>query len=205
MGAGVSERVTDIPPDRADDGDRVRDVLAGDRAAFDELVRRYQRQATALAWRLLGNADDANEVAQESFLRAYRKLASLTEPERFGPWFLRIVSNQALNFRRGRSLRKMVPLEAHGEDDDEGHGVMNRADPNADAPGEVVSAEELQRRIAGALDRLPHKQRQALVLFSIEKMPQKEVAQVLGISVEAVKWHVFTARKKLKEMLGEYL
>lgn len=204
----MSDSLKDAAPDGlpTEDGELVRSVLRGDRGAFDILVGRYQRQVTATAYRLLGNLDDALEVAQESFLRAFRKLPGLAEPRRFGPWLVRIAVNQSLNLRRGRALRKTVRLETLvGEDEEASPASPNRQDPHAQSPAELTSADELKRRIADALDELPETQRQALVLFSIEKMPQKDVAKILGLSVEAVKWHVFSARKKLKERLREYL
>ena len=108
------------------DADLVAAVLRGDRGAFDLLVGRYQRQATALAYRLLGSVDDALEVSQEAFLKSYQKLNSLTRPQRFGPWLMcRIVSNQALNFRRGRALRRGVRFEDFtGDDDASGGGPL---------------------------------------------------------------------------------
>lgn len=200
----MKDSPTEQPP--GDEGQLVRAVLRGQRESFDILVGRYQRQATATAYRLLGNLDDALEVVQESFLRAYRKLSSLSEPSRFGSWLIRIVVNQSLNLRRGRAVRKTFGLEVSGGQDEEASSASpNRADPAAQTPCELTSADELKDRIAAALDDLPDKQRQALVLFSIQNVPQKEVARILGISVEAVKWHVFSARKKLKERLREYL
>ncbi len=177
-------------------------VLRGDRGAFDGLVERYQRPANSLAWRLLGNADDAQEVVQEAFLRAYRSLGRLDVPEHFRAWLMRIVANGALNFRRGRALRRTLRLEPAGEDDE---NAPQHADPRADSPAEMAAAGELSERIEWALQRLSDRERQALVLFSLEGLAQKEVAAMLGISVEAVKWHVFQARKKLKDLLAEWL
>jgi RNA polymerase sigma-70 factor (ECF subfamily) len=192
-------------PSGDEDAALVAAVLGGDRSAFDRLVRRHQRRVTGRAYRLLGDADDAQESAQETFLRAYRKLSTLSDPKRFGSWLMRIATNQALNYRRGRAVRKTLRFEDYTTEDDPADGASNRPDPRAQAPGERVSAKELDRRIQQLLTELPDKQRQALVLFSMEKVPQKEVAKLLGLSVEAVKWHVFSARKKLKERLGEYL
>jgi len=200
--------MTDETSDRmaASDGVLAAAAAGGDRLAFDALVGRHQRRATQLAYRLLGNMDDALEVTQDSFLRAYRRLASLSAPEKFQAWLLRIVSNQALNYRRGRALRKSSSLDAPGGGEQEdGRGELNLPDPSAPAPVQEASAKELQRQIQSALADLPEKQRLALVMFSIQKMPQKEVAQALDMSVEAVKWHVFTARKKLKDKLKDYL
>ena len=193
----------DVPS--SGDGELVRATIAGDRRAFDALMRRHQRLATQVAYRLLGNSDDADEVVQEAFCRAFRKLAGLSDPERFGGWLLRIVSNQALNYRRSRALRQTIRLAELNSPDDAERGELNLADPRTVGPDSALSAAELADRIRRAMAELPEKQRLALVLFSMEKLPQKQVATMLGISVEAVKWHVFTARKKMKERLREYL
>lgn len=175
----------------------------GDLAAFDELVRRYQRRATAVAYRLLTNRDDAMEVTQEAFLRAYDRLETLTEPERFGAWLLRILSNLALNRRRSRALRKTASLDVTVEDDDT-LGV-SQPDGRTATPLQQAAGQDMKQRLRAAIDALPEAQRQALILFSIEKMPQKQVAEILQCSVEAVKWNVFIARKRLKIVLRDVL
>src|SRR5438876_12077408 len=93
------------------DGALVEQVIGGKRTAFDELVRRYQRQAVAVSYRLLGNSHDALEVTQDAFLKAFTSLATLQKPEAFGGWLMRIVSNLSLNFRRGRKNRQQLPLD----------------------------------------------------------------------------------------------
>src|SRR5438874_9242403 len=108
------------PPERSDrvpqqsgpsDGQLVSRVLAGERACFDELVRRYQRQAVAVSYRLLGNSQDAMEVTQDAFLKGFTSLSTLQKPEAFGGWLMRIVSNLSLNFRRARKIRQQLPLD----------------------------------------------------------------------------------------------
>src|SRR5215467_12250212 len=93
------------------DGQLVAKVLAGDRPSFDELIVRYQRQAVAVSYRLLGNAQDALEVTQDAFLKAFTSLSSLQKPEAFCGWLMRIVSNLSLNYRRGRRTRAQLPLD----------------------------------------------------------------------------------------------
>ena len=183
-----------------EDSELVRSTMRGDLSAFEALVGRYQRRATAIAFRMLSNREDAMDVVQDAFLKAYDKLSSLSTPGRFGPWLLRIVSNLSLNFRRSRALRKAESLET--PDDQHAHGRMNRPDKRASDPPAEASAHEMSGLMAEAIDELPEMQRRALILFAIEQLPQKEIAGMLSCSVEAVKWHVFTARKKLKERLG---
>ena len=167
-------------------------------------MARYQRQATAVAYRLLNNRDDAMDVVQDAFLKAFDKLGTLSKPGRFGAWLMRIVGNLSLNFRRSRALRRMAPLEI-GDSEDDGGGRINLPDLSVASPAAEASAHEMQEALGRAIEQLPEMQRRALVLFSIEKLPQKEIAEMLGSTVEAVKWHVFTARKKLKDLFKEYL
>ena len=191
------------PGDR-DDAKLVAAARRGELAAFDALVSRYQRQATSVAYRMLNNMDDALEVTQDAFLRAYEKLGALENTERFGPWLLRIVSNLALNKRRSRALRMQGRVSLDAGDDEDG-GPMQVADKSAVMPDEAASAADVQRLMKQAIDELPEMQRKALILFCLEQRPQKEIAQTLECSVEVVKWHVFTARKKLKERLKDYM
>ena len=182
----------------------VRQAQGGDLSAFDALVKQFQKQAVGVAYRLLNNLDDAMEVSQDALLKSFDKLRTLSKPSQFGPWLLRIVSNLALNRRRGRALRAAAPLDgAAGEEDERRESGL--PDRHADSPAELASAGEMEEKLQQALATLPDLQREALVLFSMAQVPQKEVAQMLGCSVEAVKWHVFTARKKLKEIMKDYL
>ena len=205
LASDVSEETNGIPASPTESADTLLVLAArkGDRTAFEDLVRRYQQQATAVAFRLLSNRDDAMEIVQDAFLNAFDRLGSLEETGRFGPWLLRIVNNLSLNRRRSRALRKTASLEMSSEDDE--RGAMNRPDTRQASPPETVEGEETKRMLAQAIAELPEMQRQALILFSIRDLPQKEVAEKLGCSVEAVKWHVFTARKKLKEKLKNHL
>ena len=95
----------------ATDGHLVREVIAGRRQAFDELIRRHQRQAFAVSYRLLGRSEDALEVTQNSFLKAFTSIGTLQQPEAFAGWLMRIVSNLSLNYRRGRKSNQQLPLD----------------------------------------------------------------------------------------------
>ena len=202
--AGVSSAVESGPTD----GELVEQTLAGTRTAFDTLIRRYQRQAVAVSYRLLGNTHDALEVTQDAFLKAYSSLASLQKAEAFGGWLMRIVSNLSLNYRRSRRTRSQLPLDdllgpsepTAGDVGGTSDGMAQDADPV-----HTLASGEMGRRLQSALQELPEKQRLAIVMFTIEQMPQKQVADTLGCSVEAVKWHVFQGRKKLRELLKDYI
>src|SRR3954466_15069012 len=190
------------------DADLVGRVLRGERAAFDILIGRYQRQAVAVSYRLLGNTIDALEVTQDAFLKAFTSLATLQKPEAFGGWLMRIVSNLSLNYRRGRKVRSQLPLDdllGEGQQSAEISGSGSEWTARSDDPLHTLESREMGQRLQEALNELPEKQRLAIIMFTIEQMPQKQVAESLGCSVEAVKWHVFQGRKKLKELLKEHL
>jgi RNA polymerase sigma-70 factor, ECF subfamily len=202
---GNEEQAEAVSPS---DGQLVTQCIAGDRRAFDDLIGRYQRQAVAVSYRLLGNSQDALEVTQDAFLKAFSSLSTLQKPEAFGGWLMRIVSNLSLNYRRSRKLRQQLPLDdllgpAGSQGTSEGGGSEWMARDGD--PLHRLESEEMGSRLKEALKQLPEKQRLAIVMFTIEEMPQKQVAEALGCSVEAVKWHVFQGRKRLKELLKEYL
>jgi RNA polymerase sigma-70 factor (ECF subfamily) len=194
------------------DGKLVVQVLSGQRNAFDELIRRHQRQAVAVSYRLLGNTNDALEVTQDAFLKAFSSLATLQKPEAFAGWLMRIVSNLSLNFRRARKVRSQLPLddllgssESQQSGESAGAGASSEWMARSNDPLHALESREMGAKLREALEELPEKQRLAIVLFTIEEMPQKQVAEALNCSVEAVKWHVFQGRKKLKELLKEHL
>lgn len=178
-------------------------ALSGEMAGFDALVERHQRKAVSVAYRLLGNLNDAMDVVQDAFLRGYRSLATLENPERFGPWVMRIVSNLSLNYRRGR--RKHLSLSAGDEADGTSDSMEPAGDRRESSGDAALESAELRSKIDQAVESLPEAQRLALVLFAIEEMPQKEVAEIMQCSVEMVKWNVFQARKALKAKLADYL
>ena len=197
------------PAEGPTDGQLVANVLSGNRKAFDELIRRYQRQAVAVSYRLLGNSHDALEVTQDAFLKAFTSLDTLQKPEAFGGWLMRIVSNLSLNYRRSRKTRTSVPLaEVLGPqsgESTEAHGGGSEWMASSTDPQRGLEGKELGAKLKEALEKLPEKQRLAIMMFTIDEMPQKQVAEALNCSVEAVKWHVFQGRKKLKELLKDQL
>lgn len=188
--------------ERREDAGDVAAALAGRLEAFDRLVERYQRRAVSVSYRLVGNIEDAQDVCQKAFVKAFKSLGSLKEQERFGPWLMRIVSNLSLNHRRDRKPH-LTLASAEGE-----AGVPETAAVSgrpANGPSTGLETEEAEATIRRALDELPEKQRTALVLFAIERMSQKDVADIMECSVEMVKWNVFQARKTLRQALAHLI
>jgi len=209
MDQEASDQNRDQPPGQ-EDGRLVEQSLSGNKKAFDELIRKYQRQAVAVSYRLRGNSHDALEVTQDAFLKAYASLDTLQKPAAFGGWLMRIVSNLSLNYRRSRKTRSQLPLDdllgpTEGAQQAELAGGSSDWMSQSGDPVHLLASEEMGRKLKEALAQLPEKQRMAIVMFTIEEMPQKQVAEALNCSVEAVKWHVFQGRKKLKELLKDHL
>lgn len=205
----MDDRAVSTPRDADDaglhDALAVAETLRGDKRAFDRLIEAYQRRAVAVSYRLLGNINDAMDVCQESFLRAYRSLDTLQEPKRFGAWLMRIVSNLSLNYRRDRQQSIRLRTAESDEDGVDPANAAGRTQPADGGVGSRLISEELDGRIEAAINDLPEKQRLALILFAVEGLPQKEVAEILECSIELVKWNVFQARKALKGKLADYL
>ncbi len=166
---------------------------SGDRRAFDKLVRTYQEQAIKTAVRLLADMNEAAEAVQQGFVSAYLKIDSLKEPERFESWLLRIIVNKAINQRRKRKKRVGIPLSE------------SLVDKKAIVAEANMERKELKEAIYQAMGRLSAKEAKAISLFGLENLGQKEAARIMGCTVEAVRWHVFKARKKLKKLLKDFL
>lgn len=167
---------------------------AGDRAAFDELVRRYQRRAMLVAVRILGDADEAAEAVQAGFVSAYLNIRRLKKPEHFENWLLRIVSNSAINQAR-TTKRRVDKLKISGLD--RGRKSVSQLDRE--------DTEELKEAIRYAMSRLSKKEAKAISLFGLEDFSHKQVAGIMDCTVASAKWYVFRARQKLKVLLKEYL
>ena len=174
------------------DADLISAAKRGDRKAFDELVRRSYLDAYTLAYRLTGNEEDARDVVQEAYLRAYRGLRRFRGEAQFSTWLYRITANCAATYL-GRSARHRHQVL----DDDVGV-----ADPQADYDPQLqTSANDLRARLAEAVDDLPPRLRAVVVLRDVYGLAHGEVAAELGISETAAKVRLHRARSKLRDEL----
>lgn len=171
------------------DAQLVERVRRGDAAGFDALVRRHYRAAYVVALSLLGDQMDAEDVCQDSFIKALERIDDCRKPDRFASWLLQIVRNRAHNFRDYRRVRTGVPLE-----------VTDRAG-RADSAREVEQ-NELRDRLQDALGDLSEVQRQVVSLHDLEGWRHHDIAESLGLSEGMSRQHLFTARKGLREKLG---
>ena len=168
---------------------------SGNKEAFDRLVRIYQRRTMQVAVGILGNADDAAEAVQAGFVKAYMSINKLREPERFEAWLLRIVANTAISQRKIAKRRMEIMRAVNSHCDKE----------RVFSPAKTEDSVELSHTIQQAMLKLSRKEAQAISLFGLKDLSHKEVAEIMGCSVEVVRWHVFKAREKLKVLLKEYL
>jgi|ERR1700737_2988819 RNA polymerase sigma-70 factor (ECF subfamily) len=180
------------------DADAVARARAGDREAFRELVERHSHRVFQLAFRLTGNEEDAEDVVQDTFLKAYRGLSRFEERAQFLTWLHRIASNCAMDLARRRPLRANR-VEAL----DEGRPLPGgEAGDSIPDPERQATASETGRRVAAALTRLSPMERTAFVLRHFEGRPIAEIAQTLQIRAGAAKNCVFRAVSKLRRELA---
>lgn len=172
------------------DDELVRACLGGNRQAFDQLVERHQRQVYVLCYRFVNNHEDASELAQDVFVRAYRALASFKRDAAFTTWLYRIGVNQCLNRLNKRSQR-LEPLDEA------------RIEPAGDEPADrSLLRQERAARVRRAIAQLPEKQRVTLILRAYHDLPHEEIARVVGGSVGAAKTNLHLALKRLRAILN---
>jgi RNA polymerase sigma-70 factor (ECF subfamily) len=147
-----------------------------------------------LAVRILGSADEAAEAVQDGFIKAYLNIKKLRNAGQFDLWLLRIVANAAVTWARAAKRRAENVKTADYLEDRKAPSVPDRE-----------SREELARAVRKAMLQLSKKDAMAISLFGLQDLSQREVAGIMNCSVEAVRWHVFNARKRLKVLLREYL
>jgi RNA polymerase sigma-70 factor (ECF subfamily) len=161
----------------------------GEREAFDQLVVRYQREIYRLCYRYVNNHEDANDLTQEVFLRAWRAIGRFRGQSAFSTWLYRIGVNACLNFR---AARRPPTQELPETIADSGVGAAER----------VESAQQA-RRVREAVGRLPEKQRATLILKIYHDLTHREVAQVLGSTVGTVKANLFHGLGNLRKLMAE--
>jgi RNA polymerase sigma-70 factor, ECF subfamily len=161
----------------------------GDHAAFELLIGAYQRMIHSVAYRMTGSMADAEDLTQETFVRAYQQLEGYRAEARFSTWLCRIAVNLTLNWRN-REFRR-----------DDVHAKWSQEALLEDNKPEEIP-DDLSKRVQAALQRLPAKQRAALILTVYENQSHADAARTLGTTEATVSWRVFAARQKLKRWLS---
>lgn len=174
----------------ASDSALISRVLEGEIQVYAQLVARHRDRLGRFAMHMLGNREDAEEALQDAFVRAYRALGSCEDPERFGAWLFRILTNRCrtMRVRRTRRHQTFVQDEIALESAAEQHPAENSA---------------LREEIARALERLDSAQREAFLLKHVEGLEYEEMAEITGVGISALKMRVKRACDRLRELLSE--
>jgi RNA polymerase sigma-70 factor (ECF subfamily) len=178
-----------------DDRRLIAEVLAGNTAAFGELVTRYQDRLFNVAYRVLDNPDDAADVVQDVFINAYQSLRTFKGDSELFTWLYRIAFNTAISFKRRR--RGVVRIDGHG-----GDGGIDPEDRSLDtAPDAGMERSEDERVLAEAMAKLSPEHRTVLVLKDIDGLKYEEIAEVMGVPIGTVRSRLHRARLELKSLL----
>jgi RNA polymerase sigma-70 factor (ECF subfamily) len=163
----------------------------GDREGYEYLVARYMRRVVSIAWGIVRNAADAEDLAQEAFVRAYRNMVRFRAGEPFGPWIYRIVTNLSLDLIKHRTRFRHESFAGH------------EPAPRRDAADVPALSTELGRRIDEAIESLPEMQRVVARLFLVEHFDHREIAAMMNLSEGTVRSHLSLARARLREKLQD--
>ncbi len=186
----------------SDEGDDLARARGGDRSAFGALVRRHQRRVYATALHILGNHADADDVTQETFVRAYRGIKQFDGRADFFTWLYRITVNTALN--HVRSNKRVAALaDAGSAEVDHGGGRPEAIGVPERTPSEWLSLSREVQRVLEVISGLSTSLRVTLVLATVEQLPHKQIAEILDIPEGTVAWRVNEARRLLRERLAE--
>ncbi len=176
----------------------VRRVLQGDVNAFEKLVTEYEKAVYAIALRMTGNAEDAADMTQETFIKAYNSLQAFRGESKFSVWLYRIASNVCLDFLRSRSRKPTVSLSV---EDDEGEETELDIADESQSPEQLLERGLTRDAVRRGLEALPPDYRQILLLREIQGLSYEEIADTLSIEVGTVKSRIFRARKRLCSFL----
>jgi RNA polymerase sigma-70 factor (ECF subfamily) len=199
----MSEPEPSLPARTEEDAEDVRLmelVGTGDSGAFEQLMERHQRLVVGTVGRMLGNTSDAEDIAQQVFVRVWKSAKRYVPRAKFTTWLLKITRNLVFNELRRRSRHPQVPLQ--GESEEEERPIR---DENAITPDASMLEQELQKAIEAAIANLPETQRLAVILRRYEELSYEEIAETLDQSVSAVKSLLFRARTELRTSLSQYL
>ena len=172
----------------------IRRVLDGNVNAFEDLVAAYEKNVYNLALRMTGNAQDAEDMAQEAFIKAYNSLSSFRGDSKFSVWLYRIVSNVCLDFLRKQNRR---PASSLSQEDEDGEETQMDIPDESQSPEQLLERSLTQEAVQRGLQYLSEEQRQILLLREIQGLSYEEIAETLDLEAGTVKSRIFRARKKL--------
>ena len=185
------------------EGDLVRQARRGDLTAYDELVRRYQERIYATIYHMTSNHEDANDLAQESFIKAYSALKSFKGGSSFYTWLYRIAVNKTINFlkqRRNKHHLSLNDMDFNAEHDPDLMALISDKTPQRD-----IGLSELQKKLNDGLLKLSLPQRMVVVLHDVQGVSHEEIAQIVGCNIGTVRSRLFYARQQLQGFLADYV
>ncbi len=186
---------------REEDLELLQAVLDGDGTAYQGLVEKYQSRVYSMVYGMLRNREDARDVTQEAFVKAYRNLSTFRLESSFYTWLYRIAMNLTIDFTRKRKRRERAGFD-EGIATRDGDGGIAEVH-HGDSPSRALERKQLFNRIMAAMEDLPEDQRQVILLREMEGLSYKEISEVMDIPEGTVMSRLFYARKKLQKMLAD--
>jgi RNA polymerase sigma-70 factor (ECF subfamily) len=190
-------------PDEPGDGALVQAARDGDLRAYDQLVQRYQERIYATVYHMTSNHEDANDLAQETFIKAYSALKSFKGDSSFYTWIYRIAVNKTINFlkqRKNKTSLSLNDLDFNIENDPELVAFVSDKTPRRDA-----TLTELQEKLNGAPQKLSDVHRMVVTLHDVQGLSHEEIARIMECNVGTVRSRLFYARQQLQAHLSDYL
>lgn len=189
--------------DLLEERELVRRSQSGDLSAYDELVRRYQERIYATLYHMTSSHEDASDLAQESFIKAFRSLKTFKGDSSFFTWLYRIAVNKAINFRKlkkNKTQMSLNDLDFNAEHDPAIVALISDKTPHRE-----VNLSELQQKLNAALQKLSEVHRVVVTLHDVQGMSHEEISKILDCNVGTVRSRLFYARQQLQSMLSDYL
>lgn len=177
----------------------IKDVKKGDQQAFAEIVELYKDKVYQISYRMVGNFHEAQDIAQEAFLRAFMNIETYDMNRKFSTWLFRIVTNLSIDRLRKKKPDFYLDQEISGT---EGLTLSSQIAAAEDLPEDLVITNELQDWIQGEILKLPPKYRSAIILKYIEDLSLKEISEVLDLPVATVKTRIHRGREALRKRLS---
>jgi RNA polymerase sigma factor (sigma-70 family) len=194
----------EVPPAvEVDEAVLVRKAQEGDLTAYDELVRRFQERVYATIYHMTANHEDANDLAQETFIKGYQALHTFKGDSSFYTWLYRIAVNKTINFlkqRKHRTQLSLNDLDFNTEKDPDLVALISENTPRRD-----INLTELQEKLTAAMMKLSDVHRLVVTLHDIQGLPHDEIATIMDCNVGTVRSRLFYARQQLQAYLSDYL
>src|SRR5262245_20218610 len=200
---GVEDPAAAAPSQPAQETDLVKRARKGDLAAYDELVRRYQERIYATIYHMTSNHEDANDLAQESFIKAFHALKSFKGGSSFYTWVYRIAVNKTINFlkqRKNRVQMSLDDLDFNAEHDPDLVALISEKTPRRE-----INITELQEKLNEAMQKLSESHRLVVTLHDVQGLSHEEIAKIMDCNIGTVRSRLFYARQQMQAYLSDYL